>query len=205
MAYEQIRNKLNTFYFSELPTIASQIRDLAFERLDTYAESHPSDSSYQLKAKQYEVITDLIKPVLFEDIPFFFETGVLTAFCDGSFARGNFIHANGWLYRRNEYLFKDADPYAFELYSKQKAAGLYIQCGIYTDRMHLGLPFKKVFSVGLKGILEELKAEKENCKNAEEADFIDGAAAGIRSLCRMAEKFAAAAKKEEDGRSDEKA
>lgn len=195
MNYDHIRTELNHFYFEKLPLIAGGIRDSAFERLDAYAEDHATASSYELKAKQYEVITDLIDPVLFEDIPFFCETGVLTAFCDGSYARGNFIHANGWLYMRNEHLFKDADPYAFDLYTQQKACGLYIQCGTYTDRMHLGIPFKKVFAVGLKGILEELEAERKNCTTEEEAAFIDCAAAGIQSLCRIAEKFAAAAEK----------
>ncbi len=46
--------------------------------MDEYAKEHPSDSSYKMKAKLYESIADEIEPILFEDIPFFFETGALT-------------------------------------------------------------------------------------------------------------------------------
>lgn len=196
MNYNNIRNELNNFYFKKLPLIAQDIKESAFNRLDEYAENHPTDSSYKLKSKQYEVITDLVNPILFDDIPFFCETGVLTAFCDGSYLRGGVIHANGWLYMRNEHLFEDTDPYAFELFKKHINHGLYVQCGTYTDRLHLGIPFKKIFKVGLKGILAELEAQKDNCQTEEESDFIACATTGIKSLCRIAEKFAVEAEKQ---------
>ena len=196
MSYNAIRNELNDYYFKKLPTIAGEIKEAAFERLDAYAAEHENECSYKLKTKQYEVITDLVRPVLFDDIPFFFETGVLTAFCDGCYLRGGFIHANGWLFMRNEHLFKDVDPYGFNIYCKHTYHGLYVQCGPYTDRLHLGLPLKKIFAGGLKSVLNELAEAEKNCQTEEEFDFIHCAQAGINSLCKIAEKFAEAARQQ---------
>ena len=193
MSYDKIRKELNEYYFGKLPDLAENMRKAAFERLDAYAEEHPDYNSYKLKAKQYEVITDLIEPVLFDDIPFFYETGALVAFSDGRYSRGA-THANGWLYMRNEHLFKDADPYAYKLYKAHQSCGLYVQCGTYTDLMHMGLPLEKVFKVGLKGVLEELKEAEKTCTTEQETDFILTAKTGIECLCALADKFAKAAK-----------
>ena len=193
MSYNAIRNELNEFYFGRLPAIAENVHKTVFEKMDAYAKEHPTDNAYKLKAKQYEVIADTIEPVVYEDIPFFFETGALVAFSDGRFSRGA-EHANGWLYLRNSHLFKDTDPYAYDLYNAHKENDLYQQCGIYADMMHQGLPLKKVFKVGLKGILQELYEAQKSCKTEQESDFIACCIAGICSICRIGEKFADAAK-----------
>ncbi len=193
MEYNAIRHALNAYYFEQLPAIAEEMRQTVFQELDTYAAAHPDANAYELKRKQYEVITEHLQPRLFEGLPFFFETGALVAWSDGRYDRGA-IHANAWLYLRNSHLFEDMDPYAYGIYKKHQSNTLYTQCGIYADMMHQGLPLKKVFQVGLRGILQELEAADATCQNAEEADFIACATAGIRALCRLAEKFATAAR-----------
>lgn len=193
MAYETIKNELNTYYFNELPKSAEAIRANVFSRMDSYVEEHPNESSYRLKAKLYESIADEIAPVIFPDLPFFFETGALVAFSDGNYGRGA-THANGWLYLRNMHLFRDIDPYAYELYRSHKAAGLYIQSGKYADMLHLGLPTKKLFSIGLCGVLAELKKAEKDCVTEQEKEFISSAIAGITALCTIAKKFALAAR-----------
>lgn len=188
MSYNSIREELNDFYFGELNNIAENIRKTVYEKMDAYDKENPKENPYKLKAKQYETIADTIEPILFDDIPFFFETGALVAHSDGRYNRGA-EHANGWLYHRNEHLFKDTDPYAYDLYIDQRKAGLYTQCGIYADMMHQGIPLKKLFKVGLKGILEELYEAEKECKTDEETDFIKCSVAGIKALCTIAEKF----------------
>jgi hypothetical protein len=199
MSYTEIRNQLNKYYFQKLPDIAESIRKNTFEKLDKYAENNPYDNAYKMKSMQYETIVDEIKVKLFDDIPFFFETGALVAWCDGRYDRGA-MHANGWLYLRNSHIFEDIDPYAYDLYNKQVYNSLFAQCGIYADMMHQGLPLKKIFNVGLKGILQELDEVKTTCTTDEESDFTDCCITGIKALCKMAEKFAELAKKE--GRND---
>ena len=126
MPYNAIRKQLNEYYFGPLPQIAETIRKNTYERLDKYAMEHSDDNAYAMKIKQYETIVDEIQPKLFDDIPFFFETGALVAWCDGRYNRGA-EHANGWLYRRNQHIFRDADPYGYDKYNKQLENHLYFR------------------------------------------------------------------------------
>ena len=111
MSYTEIRNQLNDYYFKSLPQIAEEIRKNTYEKLDKYAQLNPHDNAYKMKIMQYETIANELKPRLFKDLPFFFETGALVAWCDGRYDRGA-EHANGWLYRRNTHIYEDMDPYA---------------------------------------------------------------------------------------------
>lgn len=193
MSYDSIRETLQNYYFDCLPEIAERIRVKVYTAMDEYAREHKGLSAYRLKAKLYETIAETVEPRIFADIPYFFETGALVAYCDGSFNRGA-DHANGWLYVRNRHLFSDIDPHALQVYNAQKRNGLYAQCGIYTDMLHLGLPLKKVFKVGLRGVMEELEAAGTACASEKEEEFIACAMAGIRALCRIAQRFSEAAK-----------
>ena len=194
MIYDNIKKELNYFYTQELPKLAKGVRDRVFEKMDRYDAEHPSQTSYQLKAKLYQTIADEIVPQVFEDIPFFYETGALLAYSDGKYCRGGMDHANGWLYMRNEHLFRDLDPHAYDVYYQDRKNRLYAQTGSFVDIMHIGIPMKKIFRVGLKGIYEECVQTLESCQSDEERDFIRCAIAGLQALRTMELKFADAAK-----------
>ena len=187
--YDNIRKTLKEFYFGPLNESAQKLKDEVYAIMDDFAEKNPDATSYQQKSKLYEAISDGIEPVIFPEIPFFFETGALTAFCDGTYRRAGIYHANGWLYEKNQHRFIDVDPKAHEMWRNQWSQ-LYVQCGIYVDMMHLGLPMRKLFKVGLKGILEELAEAEKTCNTDEESEFINCAKDGINTLCKIAKKFA---------------
>lgn len=191
MNYENLKNELYNYYFDILPEKVEKLRVKVFEIMDNYAEQYPDASSYFLKKKLYDVIADNIEPAVFSDIPFAFETGALLAWCDGRFNRGG-EHANGWLAHRNMHLYEDFDP---ENYKKYKTLGIYSQCGEFADYMHMGLPMKKVFKVGLSGVLDELAEAKKTCVTNEEFEFIDCAEAGIKALHKIALRCAEEARK----------
>lgn len=109
MLYGRIKSTLNDFYINVLPDMAKGVSERVFARMDEYDSKHPNESSYRLKSRLYDTIAGELTPVIFDDIPFFFETGALLAFSDGKFNRGGMIHANGWLYLRNEHLFREVD------------------------------------------------------------------------------------------------
>ena len=138
MIYQNIKNQLNDYYFTKLPKIAESIKQNVYSTMEEYDKENPNLNSYQLKAKLYEVITDNLQIKIFNEIPFFFETGALVAFSDGLYSRGA-IHANGWLYERNRHLFIDIDPEAYTRH--RQSFQLYNQSSLYADMMHLGLPF----------------------------------------------------------------
>lgn len=194
MSDTELREALAAFYTSDLPKRAEATRERVYARMDAYAEAHPKDSAYRLKAELYRVIAEEITPVLFPGLPFYCETGALTAFSDGKFNRGG-RHANGWLYERNLHVFIDADPEAYQRY-RIESGTLYPQTGLYVDMMHAGLPLDKLFRVGLSGILDEIGLAEARNTDGEVGDFLACARAGILALSRMAERFAEEAERQ---------
>ncbi len=187
--YDRIRDTLNNYYFNQLPGIVENVRQRVFDRMDRYAADHPDADVYTLKAALYRAITDEMQPQVFADIPFAYETGCLLAYSDGWFNRGA-VHANGWLYLRNEHLFRDSDPQMHDLYTSHIYSYLYTQCGPYVDMMHLGLPMKKLFTVGLGGVIAELEEAAADCATEEQQAFIACARAGVDALQTIARKLA---------------
>ncbi|MBR5308153.1 MAG: hypothetical protein IKU43_05230 [Clostridia bacterium] len=186
--YKKIREELSAYYHGIMAESAKKAKDKVYAVMDEYDAKNPNLSSYKLKSRLYDAIADAATPVIFKDIPFYFEAGMLHPRGDGKFNR-SIEHANGWLYQRNCHLFTDIDPHARKIFE-----GMYIQCGIYADMMHLQLPLEKVFKIGLSGILSELECAKKRCTTETENDFIDCCYAGINALCKIAKKFAVALK-----------
>ena len=199
MRYESLRSTLDTFYKNDLPKSAEAMREKVFAILDEWDAAYPNQNSYRLKAQQYRVIADTFTPIFFDELPFYYETGVLVAFCDGRFSRGA-IHANGWVHLRNEHLAEEDDPKRWKLYMQNRDSLLFAQCGPYADLLHFGIPMEKVFRGGLRCAYEEVLAAKNQPLTQEEADFFDACAAGLLALKRVAERFSEAAEKE--GRHD---
>lgn len=191
MVYEKIRTELTKYYFDELPALVDAQREKVYAVMDEFAENHPDAGSYFLKAKMYDVLAENVMPKFFEDIPFCFELGSLMPRCDGLYYRGG-DHANGWLMERNKHLYEDLDPENYAELKKQPY--FFVQCGIFADFLHLGLPMNKVFSVGLSGVLEEISKTRKDCKTTKETEFVDSAEAGIKALIKIAQKISAAAK-----------
>ena len=197
--YGKIRGILTDYYFNTLTGSAKRLADRVFSRMDEYYSSNPEESSYKMKAKLYETIVDGLEPTVFDDIPFYFETGGLVAFSDGKFNRGGINHANGWLYLRREHLFRDVDPHAYDVYRINRASALLGQTGSFVDMMHIGLPMKKIFKIGLKGIYEECESALSRCSSDEERDFVSCSMTGILSLKKIADKFSLIAQKQGAG------
>jgi len=195
MKYKTIRETLDSFYKNELPKTAESICKRVFETLDKYDTENPGLNQYQLKAMQYDVIADTFEPILFDELPFYYETGALTAYSDGNYRRGGAISANGWLILRNMHMFEENDPDRFKKYNNDKASIFYDQCGPYADLIHFGIPMEKVFKGGLKTVFDELQTAKDQKLSDEERDFFEAAERGIIALKKIADKFASAALK----------
>ena len=193
--YERLKKELIDYYFGGLTDTALRIKSEVFSEMDDYAEKNKDASAFALKAKLYDVIADRIEPKVFDELPFLFETGVLVAQSDGRYRHGgSILHANAWLYERNSHLFKDIDPDMYELYRQDKNHQLYSETGMYVDIMHMGLPLKKVFSVGLSGVIEELNSALQTAEG-ETKEFLECAVSGILTLRKIENKLADAAKR----------
>ncbi|MBE7025985.1 MAG: hypothetical protein E7410_00245 [Ruminococcaceae bacterium] len=199
-----LRKELGSFYLSGDAQRAKSFADKCFEIMEKrYKESM---SVTEQKLLQYDVITEEFDPVIFRNAPYFYETGVLTSLSDG--ARGakghSFVHANGWVYKRNEHLFAEQDEELYERMCAQKDEKLYLICGPYNDvSQHFNFNCRPILEVGLKGIYEKAEAELARAKNHEEEEFLKAVCHGMLSLRRMAEKFSEKAGKMIESEQDE--
>lgn len=83
MKYNSLREELKQYYWYEADKKADDFADECFKILDNsdWEKMNP----YQMKIFQYKTITDMFEPVIFDNSPFYFETGTMCATCDGAF------------------------------------------------------------------------------------------------------------------------
>lgn len=201
MEYNNLKAELKHYYKESVHNSVEALREKVYARLDEFDKKNPGLSSYKLKAAQYKAIAEEFTPVLFDRMPFYFETGALEAYSDGAYCRGG-RHANGWMFKKNAHISNDISPENERLFCKNMSDILYLTCGPYFDIEHSPIPMEKIFSVGLKGVYEEAKTELENCESNEERDFIESAMTGLKALKLMAEKFSAEANRRLESETD---
>ena len=139
-------------------------------------------SAYDMKVLQYKTITDIMKPVLFENAPFYFETGIISGFSDGARDyRGN-KHIGGWTYWRNYHKFTEQDKELWDLTNRQRSELFYLICGAYNDdAQHFLVNYRPIFEKGLKGVYKAAQDALNNTDNAEEKQFFSAVCEGL--LC----------------------
>ncbi len=203
MKYTKLKDKLNSYYLKQAPLNAEKLQEECYSVLDKFFDENPKLNNYELKSKQYSVITENIEPVLFDDMPFYFETGALHPYSDGHFLRG-MRHANGWLIEHNRSLPQEENREMYESHLANIEEQLICSNDIYMDLEHFKLPFKKILKKGLKGVYDEACAMLSNCESEEERDFINCAMQGLLSLKQISEKFSDSANEKLKSTTDEK-
>ena len=201
MKYELLRNELKQYYWYTADEKADRFAEKCFKVLNSsnWHEMNP----YQMKVFQYRTIVDMFEPVVFDNSPFYFETGTMCATCDGSFwwdksksgtdslKNKDHEHPGGWTYIKNSNKFIDQDPKLWEKRCAQGDELLYLICGPYNDTMqHFNLNYRPVLKAGLKGIYEKALKQIKTAKTDEEKDFLSAVADGMLQLKKMSEKFA---------------
>ena len=215
MKYDLLREELKQYYWYEADKKADNFADKCFRVLDNsdWKRMNP----YQMKVSQYKTIVDMFEPVIFDNSPFYFETGTMCATCDGSFwwdrfksttdifGDHNHLHPGGWTFKTNRHLFYDQDH---ELWEKRQAQGaelLYLICGDYNDtQQHFNLCYRPVLQMGLKGIYERAIKQLKNAETEEEKNFLLAVAEGMLQLKKMSEKFGEVAEEKLKKATDEK-
>ena len=186
-----LREELHGFYLQGDGDRARAFAEKCFAMMDERYDASMSVTAQKLL--QYDVITEEFDPVIFPHTPLYYETGVLTSLSDGARnAKGySFMHANGWVYKHNCHLFRQQDEALFLRKSAHLREKLYLICGPYNDvSQHFNFNCRPFLEIGAAGIYEKARAELPNAKNPEEAEFLQAVCHGMRSLQRMAEKFA---------------
>jgi len=160
--------------------------------MDNYAAVHPDVSPLHLKTAMYEIIAEEFEPVLFKNSPFYSETGLNVAECDGA----PWHSAAGWLLRRNVHLFKDVDLGEYERYLAADYYGIHLSYGPYPDIDHHCCSFSYILKHGLGYIFAQAEDARKKCQTPAETEFVEAAMAGLQAVRKIADKFAAAAEQQ---------
>lgn len=154
--------------------------------LDQYDAEHPGLNAFELKAVQYEILSENIDVVVFEETPFYFINNITR--CPGLIGNS----CADWLYRRNHHIYKDADPEVWRKFNKQQRLRVFLCCGPYTDNVHYTVPVENLVKYGMK----KYYLDAENAKigaTKEELDFLTCAQRGLLAAKRICERYAAEA------------
>lgn len=196
MNYQVLRQELTTFYQEKLEDMAVQFNVQCRERLEEACSDEMT--AYEMKALQYRTIADMCQPVLFRNLPFYYELGTMGALCDGA---GNIVryhfnpHAGGWTASHNSYLYEEADPAALARRRSHGWENLYLICGTYSDEhQHFYFNMRPVYESGLKGMYDRAVEALKTAETEEQRQFLSSAVEGVLSLKEISEKFAVRAK-----------
>ena len=158
-------------------------------------------SAYEMKALQYRVIAAETQPILFKTNPFYYETGGIPGYSDGTRDFRGDKHPGGWTHWRNAHLFSElAGQETNALRDAQGDERLYLICGPYCDvSQHFNMNYKPILRNGLRGLYEkaanllEIEKSYEN-PNPVHIDYLTATMEGMLALKVISEKFSILAK-----------
>ena len=199
----KLRAELRDFYENKANGLAAAFCAHTTPLLDEAYEE--GMSVYAQKALQYRVIAAECEPILFENSPFYYEMGTLSAHCDGARDFRGHSHAGGWVFRRNYHFFKETNR---ALYEKKKAQAnelLYLICGVFNDMsQHFCFNHRPILEHGFRGVYERAEQELKRATTENERDYLQATMQGALAVKQIAEKFAQVAKRcEKSAKNDE--
>lgn len=188
MDCSKLRKELNDYYFYHADQRAREFYEACMPKLD--AGYDPAMTPFAMKRHVYRTITQEIDPILFRHNPFYYETGCLSAQCDG--ARDFRGHKNpaGWVFWKNSHLFLDTNAELWNLSRRQRDEKMYMICGAYNDSsQHFCFNHRPILAGGLKSIYDKAIAQM-NGATEKEKDFLHSVCEGMLAIKVIAEKFA---------------
>ena len=194
MKYKELRHELREYYSKTSYENAKKYLGEGTKILDE--KYNEGMSSYEMKVMQYRTIADMIEPVLFENSPFYYETGIIPGYSDGARQYHDYKHIGGWTYWKNNHKFIDQDREMWGLTCRQRRELFYLVCGEYNDTaQHFLINHRPIFEKGLRGVYEDAQAALKAAEKDKEKEFLTAICDGLLCVKKIAEKFA--------GRADE--
>lgn len=194
MNYPELRKELRQYYAVQSYENAKKFMDICIKELDERYEE--GMSSFEMKTLQYEVISKQCDPVIFEHSPFYYETGIIPGFSDGTRDYRGDKHAGGWTMWKNCDKFIEQDRELWDLRRAQTSQLFYIICGAYRDEsQHFQINHRPIFETGLKGVYERAKKALSETTDEKEQLFLNSVCDGLLCVKRISEAFAQKAKK----------
>ena len=189
MKYKELRHELREYYSKTSYENAKKYLGEGTKILDE--KYNECMSSYEMKVMQYRTITDMIEPVLFENSPFYYETGIIPGYSDGARQYHDYKHIGGWTYWKNNHKFIDQDREMWSLTCRQRRELFYLVCGEYNDTaQHFLINHRPIFEKGLRGVYEDAQTALKAAEKDKEKEFLTAICDGLLCVKKIAEKFA---------------
>ncbi len=192
--YDDLREELRAFYPEEChgdckdPRVVDGYRTLSAE-LDAMLDSDPAMPVFQAKKKYYQMLPTHFRPVLFKNLPFYFEAGINGGWASGSVGRS-------WFERRFNPRVAEKIPEGIrKAFSGRRSQRYLVCCGYFTDSIHHTPPLRTILRHGFGGVREAVLAATRRCRTPEERDWIEAALAGLDTIHLLQLRYADEAKR----------
>ncbi len=156
-----------------------------------FLDDNPGISPYLIKAKLHETIADQFDPAIFKHSPFYFEMGMKPAKSWGS--PGSVDVAGAWMQRHFFYKYLQDKKFTDEI---ELRFGNNLDTSGYSgiDMDHCYCNYTRLVEKGLDAIFAEAETELEKCVPGEEKDFLEAACNSLKTVIKIADRFAEKAK-----------
>lgn len=181
---KKLEVQLDSYYSSMMNAFKNpdflKVRDKIYLEMDNYKKINPDASAFELKSELHSKIAENFEPVIFDETPFFYETGLRHAENWGNLCEGL---PSCW----------GLDNKALNIHDYDKDIIAYnsIAVGNVFDTDHHCPAYTKLFKIGLGGILRTINEEKsKSAPDSEKLRFLNSCEKSCLSVLKIAEKFA---------------
>jgi len=199
--YVALREELRAFYPDECHSVcklAAQTNSVqAIARgIDEFVAKHPEADALDIRRVSYLEMRKHFVPILFRELPFYFEAGVnggWSIWSGDKAVPSRHVNAVCERFYREKGLIPDADR---KLLSDRILGRFLVCCGTFVDNEHHVPPFHAVFTRGFGGIRNDVAAALEKCPANDPLGRkeLETALVGLDTIHEIQLSFAKAAK-----------
>ena len=191
---EQLRAYYQTMQLSNYKDNPAfiRVRYRVYTAMDRFRRENPNASAVTLKGELHRRIAEEFQPVLFDEIPFFYEMGVKPSDCWGYPIPGL---PSCWNFPDRYSNIAEFDPDIHSISAMGCGPNrLGWSFGHCFDTDHHVPGYTKVFRLGIAGILAQIAAEKSHVSpEIASYDFLSAAEKSCQAVLTIARKFSEAA------------
>ncbi len=189
---DKLKNQLSAFYSTfykddmEKNKEYTFIKESIYSEMDKYKAENPNISAVSLKSELHSKIAEYFVPVIFDELPFFYEMAIRPTWNWG-FPEMGLIST--WGLPEEIDNAHNLDPDIKSINVEDNA--LCFSTGKVFDTDHHCIGYSTLFEIGISGILRNIEAEKKISKtNTDKYEFLSAAETSCKAVIKIANKFA---------------
>ena len=151
------------------------------EKLDEISLAHPEYDAMKMRRAYYEILPGMIPANMFTESPFYFVEGI-----NGGWAQSP---AQWFFGHSSDVLQENVPAKDLAVATARGREKFLLCCGPYVDKVHHMPPLTRILKSGFKGVYEDVQAELKKTDSAEEREFLETAAVGLKAIHAIQLKF----------------